>query len=146
MSAVLLVGVVLVTTVAVWAATQTGIDSDLISAGGGVSTSDAIVVRDSLGQPVVGVSEAGAVRLEAGFWPGAPLTEPEPSPTGTRPTATATRTGVPGTSATPTSTRTQAAVTPTPTPTGGPGPTPTVTPTTGPAKHKLALPVILKDH
>ena len=145
MSAVLLVGAVLATSVAVWAATQTEIGWDVIGGGGGESISDGITVEDTLGQHVVGVSQGGGIRLEAGFWPGADVSEPGPSPTGDRPTATATRTVDPVASATPTATRTESATTPTATPTDGPGPTVTATPTTGPQDHKLVLPVIVKD-
>ena len=144
-SAVLVLGVAIATAVAGRAATQTGIEWDLMVAGGVVSTSGAITVGDSVGQPVVGGSEAGGVRLEAGLWPGADVPEPGPSPTGPRPTATATRTGVPGTTHTPTVTRTAGARTSTVAPTGGPGPTATASATDWPRTHTVSLPVILRE-
>jgi len=44
------------------------IDWWVFGAGGGPSSGGEIVVRDTIGQPVIGPSSGGDVNLEAGYW------------------------------------------------------------------------------
>lgn len=46
------------------------LDCDVVSTGGGNSSGSTYSIRDTAGQPLAGVSSAGAYTLEDGFWPG----------------------------------------------------------------------------
>lgn len=92
-----LVGVLLLSTVAL-AAGQTAIPWDVISGGGGTVSAGNITISDTIGQPIIGLAQAGDVIVESGFWPGfqpiptnTPTTPPIPTATPT-PTATGTPT------------------------------------------------------
>ena len=52
------------------AATNYTLDWDVVATGGGTSGDGRYQLRDTAGQPLVGVSTVGSYRLEDGFWPG----------------------------------------------------------------------------
>ena len=116
---------------------STSIDWDVIAGGGGSTSSGDVTIEDTIGQPVVGASQAGDVAIDSGFWPGLQAATPTGAPTDT---PTPTPTGAP--TDTPTPTPTGASTdTPTPTPTSTPTRTPTSQP--GPSS-KIFLPVLMK--
>lgn len=47
---------------------STILDWDVVPAGGGRSVSGNVVIEDTIGQPVVGISQAGEVVMISGFW------------------------------------------------------------------------------
>ena len=158
------VGLLLIGGVVAVAVSRGEIGWDLIGSGGGSRVAGGFSVEDSLGQAVVGSSQASGIVLEAGYWAGKWDLEPAVTPSATQETSTLTPTGssTPVTE-TPTSTSTAATETPTETPTdtasptltaetftptptssGEPGATVTPTGTPKPAPYKLALPLVLR--
>ena len=111
-----LVGMLLLGGVAL-ALSSPAIGWDVISGGGGRGASGLVEISDTVGQPVIGLAQAGDVAIGSGFWHGV---EGESTPTNT-PTTPPNPTDTP----TPTST-------PTPSPTG----------TRVPPKHRLYLPLV----
>jgi len=109
--AAFLAGAVLVSGVVVLALAQPEINWDVIGSGGGSVGAGNVEISDTLGQPVIGPAQGGAVEIGAGYWYGAAAAAPADTPTPTPTTP-------PG-----------ATDTPTPTPTTPPGPTDTPTPT-----------------
>ena len=100
---------------------------DTLASGGGESGAGAVILTDTLGQPLAGWVEDGVVAIEVGFWIGV-VADAGP---------TATHTAGPSPSATVTRTATW---TPTPTQTTKPG---TLTPTATRA-HGLHLPLVAR--
>ncbi len=76
LSLLLLVGVG-----AVAYATSVQITKDVIAGGGDSVTVGNVHIDDTIGQPVVGVSSAGDVVLESGYWHGVEGTVVVPTPT-----------------------------------------------------------------
>ena len=67
---VLVLVIVVVSTLAEPVALAAGeaIPRYVIASGGGTSSSGAIVIQDTIGQPVVGVSNATGTGMSAGYW------------------------------------------------------------------------------
>ncbi len=103
-------------------ASSTLIDWDVIAGGGGSVSAGAVQISDTIGQPVIGVAQSGAVEIGSGYWYGAGV---------------ATSTGTPTPVVTPTDT-------PTPTTTSTATPTPTATPSASPGHYRIYLPCICK--
>ena len=85
------------------------IDWDVIAGGGGTHGNGLVEISDTVGQPVIGLAQAGDVAVGSGFWYGV---EGENTPTNTtttppNPTDTPTPTFTPTPSRTPTNTRLQ---------------------------------------
>ncbi|NOZ49617.1 MAG: hypothetical protein GXP37_06135, partial [Chloroflexi bacterium] len=77
-----LVAVLLFGTVAL-AAGQPAIAWEVISGGGGTASAGNIEISDTIGQPIIGLAQAGDVIVESGFWSGAGLAGPTATPTPT---------------------------------------------------------------
>jgi len=103
------------------------IDWDVVAGGGGTHGNGLVEISDTVGQPVIGLAQAGDVAIGSGFWYGM---EGAPTSTATPP-PTSTPTTPPNPTDTPTPTFS-------PTPTTTPNPTDTVVP----PKHGLYLPLV----
>jgi len=108
-------------------ASSTLIDWDVVAGGGGTHGNGLVEISDTVGQPAIGLAQAGDVAIGSGFWYGM---ESAPTSTATPP-PTATPTTPPNPTDTPTPTSTL-------TPTRTPNPIDTVVP----PKHGLYLPLV----
>jgi len=95
----LLVLAIVLSAGAAWAlgVASPSINWDVVAGGGGYARSTAVVIGDTVGQPIIGFAQSGAVEVGSGYWYGAGV----PAPAGT---ATPSPTRPPGPTYTPTPT------------------------------------------